>query len=66
MNFEFIEGGEARYKVVKFGGLRIANEEIVHDEKKSGGVGVMAEEHGGRDFGVAVLGKEGDKAELGL
>ena len=25
----------------------------------------MAEEHGGGGFGVAVLGKEGDKTELG-
>jgi hypothetical protein len=65
MNFEFIEGGEARCKVVKFGGVGIADEEIVHDERESGGVGVMAEEHGGRGFGAAVLGKEGDKAELG-
>ncbi len=56
VNFEFIEGGEARYKVVKFGGERIADEEIVHDERESGGVGVMAKEQGGRGFGVAVLG----------
>jgi hypothetical protein len=34
-------------------------------EGESGGVGVMAEEHGGGGFRVAVLGKEGDKAELG-
>ena len=65
MNFEFIEGRETRDKVVKFGGVGIADEEIVHDEGESGGVGVMAEEHGVRGFGVAVLGKEGDKAELG-
>jgi hypothetical protein len=58
MNFEFIEGGETGYKVVKF-------EEIVYYEGENGGVGVMAEEHGGGGFGVAVLGKEGDKAELG-
>ena len=64
MHFEFIEGGEARYKVVEFGGVRIADEEIVHDEGESSGGGVMAEEHGGGGFGVAVLGKEGDKAEL--
>ncbi len=64
MNFEFIEGGEARYKVVKFGGARIADEGIIHDEGESSGVGVMAEEHGCGGFGVAVLGKEGYKAEL--
>jgi hypothetical protein len=31
---------------------------------KRGGLSVMAEEHGVGGFGVAVLGKEGDKAEL--
>jgi hypothetical protein len=51
--------------VVKFGGVRIADEKIVHDERESCGVGVMAKEHGGRGFGVAVLGKEGDKVKLG-
>ena len=30
-----------------------------------GGVGVVAEEHGGGGFGVAVLGKEGYKTKLG-
>jgi hypothetical protein len=52
-------------KVFKFGGVRIADEEIVNYEGESGGVGVMAEKHGGGSFGVAVLGEEGDKAELG-
>jgi hypothetical protein len=65
MNFEFIEGGEARYKVIKFGGVRIADEEIVNYEGEIGGVDVMAEEHGGGGFGVTVLGEEGDNAELG-
>jgi hypothetical protein len=64
MNFEFIEGGETGYKVVKFGGVRIADEEIVYYEGEIGGVGVVAEEHGSGGFGVAVLGKEGNKAEL--
>jgi hypothetical protein len=32
---------------------------------KRGGVGVVGEEHGNGGFAVAVLGKEGDKAELG-
>ena len=58
MNFELIEGGEARYKVVKFGGVGIADEETVHYEGESSGVGVMAEEHGGGGLGVAMLGKE--------
>jgi len=65
MNFEFIEGGETGDKVVKFGGVRIADEEIVHYEGESGGVGVMAEEHVGGGFRVTVLSQEGDKAELG-
>jgi hypothetical protein len=66
MNFEFIEGRKAGYKVVKFGGVRIADEEIVNYEGECGGrVDVMAEEHGGGSFGVAVLGEEGDKVELG-
>jgi hypothetical protein len=30
MNYEFIEGGETGDKVVKFRGVRIAAEEIVH------------------------------------
>ncbi len=53
-----MNGGETRDKVVKFGG-------VVNNKGKRGGVGVMSEEHGGGCFGVAVLGKEGDKAELG-
>jgi hypothetical protein len=65
MNFEFIEGRKTGYKVVKFGGVRIVDEEIVNYEGESGGVGVMAEEHGRGSFVVAVLSKEGDKAELG-
>jgi hypothetical protein len=65
MNFEFIEGRDTGYKVVKFGGVRIADDEIVHYEGESGGVGVMTEKHGDGGFGVAVLGEEGDKAELG-
>jgi hypothetical protein len=31
MNFEFIEGGETGDKVVKFKGVRIADEESVHE-----------------------------------
>ena len=65
MNLEFIEGGETRDKMVKFGWVGITDEEVVNDKGKRGGVGVMAEEHGGGGFGVAVLGKERDKAELG-
>ncbi len=45
-------------KLVKLGGVRIADEEIVHYEEKGGGVDVMTEEHGGGGFSVAVLDKE--------
>ena len=65
MNFEFIEGRETRDKVIKFGRVGIADEEIVNNKGKRGGVGVVAEKHGGGGFGVAVLGKEGDKTKLG-
>jgi hypothetical protein len=65
MNLEFIEGGETRDKVVKFGWVGITDKEVVNDKGKRGGVGVVAEEHWGGGFGIAVLGKEGDKAELG-
>jgi hypothetical protein len=47
MNFEFIEGGETRDKVVKFGWVGITDEEVVNNKGKRGGVGVMAEEHEG-------------------
>jgi hypothetical protein len=65
MNFEFIEGIETGDKVVKFGWVGIAYKEVVNDKGERRGVGVVAEEHGGGSFGVTVLGKEGDKAELG-
>ncbi len=51
--------------MVKFGWVGITDEEVVNNKGKRGGVGVMAEEQGDGGFGVAVLGKEGDKAELG-
>ncbi len=47
MNSVFVEARETGYKVVKFGGARIADEEIFHYEGESGRVGLMAEEHGG-------------------
>ncbi len=65
MNLEFIEGGETRDKVVKFGGVGVTDKEVVNDKGERGGVGVVAEEHGGGGFEVAVLGKEGDKTKLG-
>ncbi len=65
MNFEFIEGRETGDKVVKFGWVGVTDEEVVNNKGKRGRVGVVAEEHGGGGFGVAVLGKEGDKTKLG-
>ena len=65
MNFELIERRETGDKVIKFGGVGIADEEVVYNKGKRGGVGVVAEKHGGEGFGVAVLGKEGDKTKLG-
>jgi hypothetical protein len=66
MNFEFIEGRETEDKVVKFGWVGVTDEEVVVNNKgKRGGVGVVAEEHGGGGFRVAVQGKEGDKTKLG-
>ena len=64
LNFEFIEGRETGDKVIKFGGVGIADEEVVNNKRKRGGVGVVAEKHGSGGFGVAVLGKEGDKTKL--
>ena len=56
MNLKFIEGGKAGYKVVKFRGVGVANEEVVDSESEGGGVSVVAEEHRGGGFRVAVLG----------
>ncbi len=65
MNFEFIEGRQTWDKVVKFRGVGIANKEVIYSKGEGGGVSVVAEKHGGGGFSVAVLGEEGDKAELG-
>jgi hypothetical protein len=69
MDFEFIlvEGRQTGDKVVKFRGVGIANKEVIYckGEGGGGGVGVVAEKHGGGGFSVAVLGEEEDKAELG-
>ncbi len=45
--------------------MGIADEEIIHYQGESGGVGVVAEEHGGGGFREAVLGEEGDKTKMG-
>ena len=65
MNLKFIEGGQAGHKVIKFRGVGVANEKVVYGKGEGGGVGVVAEEHRGGSFGVAVLGKKGNKAKLG-
>jgi hypothetical protein len=65
MNLKFIEGGKARDKVVEFGGVGVAYKEVVYSKGESGGMGVVAEEHRGGGFRVAVLGEEGDQAKLG-
>jgi hypothetical protein len=65
MNFELIEGRDTRDKVVKFGGVGITDEDVVNNKGKRGGVGVVAEKHGGGGFGLAVLGKEEYKTKLG-
>ncbi len=56
MNIKFIEGGKAEYKVVKFRGVGVAYKKVVDGKVKGSGVGVVAEEHRGGGFRVAVLG----------
>jgi hypothetical protein len=56
MNLKFIEGGKAGYKVVEFRRVGVAYKEVVDSEGEGGGVGVVAEEHRGGGFRVAVLG----------
>ncbi len=65
MNLKFIEGGKAGYKVAEFGREGVAYKEVVDSKGEGGGVGVVAEEHRGGGFRVAVLGEEGYKTELG-
>ena len=66
MNLKFIEGGKAGHKVIKFRGVGVANEKVVYGKgEKGGGVGMVAKEHRGGGFGVAVLGEKRDKAKLG-
>jgi hypothetical protein len=56
MNLKFIEGGKAGYKVIEFVGVRVAYKEVVDGKGEGGRVGMVAEEHRGGGFGVAVLG----------
>jgi hypothetical protein len=50
MYLKFIEGGKAGYKVVEFRGVGIADKEVIDGKGEGGGVGVVAEEHGGGGF----------------
>ena len=65
MNLKFIEGGKAGHKVIKFGGVGVADKKVVYGKGEGGGVGVVAEEHRGGGFGVAVYSEKRDKAKLG-
>jgi hypothetical protein len=65
LNFEFIEGGKTGDKVVQFRGVGVADKKVVDDKGEGGRVSVVAEEHGGGGFRVAMLGEESDKTELG-
>ena len=56
MNLKLIEGGQARHKVVKFSGVGITDKKIVDGKGEGGGMSVVAEEHRGGGFRVAVLG----------
>ena len=56
MNLKFIEGGQERHKVVKFRGVGIADKNVVGGKGEGCGVSVVAEEHRGGGFRVAVLG----------
>jgi hypothetical protein len=56
MNLKFIGGGKAGHKVIKFRGAGVANKKVVDGKGEGGGVGVVAEEHRGGGFRVAVLG----------
>jgi hypothetical protein len=56
MNLKFVESGKAGYKVVKFGGVGVANKKVVDGKGEGGGVGMVAEKHRCGGFRVAVLG----------
>jgi hypothetical protein len=65
MNLKFIEGRKTSNKVVEFRGVGVAYKKVVHNKGEGSGVGVVSEERGGGSIREAVLGKEGDKTELG-
>ncbi len=45
--------------------MGVAYKEVVYDKGEGGEVSMVAEEHGGGCFGVAMLGEESDKTKLG-
>jgi len=56
MNLKFIESRKAGYNVVELRGMGVADKEIINSKGEGGGVSVVAEEHRGGGFRVAVLG----------
>ncbi len=57
MNLKFIESRHAGYKVVEFRGVGVVDKEIIDSKGEGGGVSVVvAEEHRGGGFRVAVFG----------
>ncbi len=56
MDLKFIESEKAGYKVIEFRGVGVAYKEVIDSNGEGGGVSVMAEEHRGGGFRVAVLG----------
>jgi hypothetical protein len=56
MDLKFIESRKAGYKVVEFGGMEVSYKEVIDSKREDGGVSVVAEEHRGGGFRVAVLG----------
>ena len=56
MDLKLIESGKAGYKVVEFRGVGVADKEIINSKGEGGGVSVVAEEHRGGSFRVAVFG----------
>jgi hypothetical protein len=57
MNLKFIESRKAGYKVVEFRGVGVVDKEIIDSKGECDGrVSVVAEEHRGGGFRVAVFG----------
>ena len=44
--------------MVEFGGVGVADKEIINSEGEGGGVSVVAEEHGGGGFREPMLGQK--------